>query len=149
MYGSTIEVSAATWEERAEHWRIETNAGALTAEILVAGPGPLSAPKLPDIQGIGTFKGMIFHSAQWNHEHPLDGERVAVIGTGASSIQLVPHLQPQVAKLYLTSARRRGSSRTATARHRAGSARYTASSRPRSGSCARSCTPRASCSCSR
>ncbi len=46
------EVSAATWDEQAEHWRIETNAGALTAEILVAGPGPLSAPKLPDIQGI-------------------------------------------------------------------------------------------------
>ncbi len=44
---------------------------------------------------------MIFHSAQWNHEHPLDGERVAVIGTGASSIQLVPHLQQRVAKLYL------------------------------------------------
>jgi cation diffusion facilitator CzcD-associated flavoprotein CzcO len=93
------EVSAATWDEQAQHWLIETNTGTLTAEILVAGPGPLSAPKLPDLQGIETFKGTIFHSAQWNHEHPLDGERVAVIGTGASSIQLVPHLQPQVAKL--------------------------------------------------
>lgn len=95
------EVSTATWDEQAEHWRIETNAGTLTAEILVAGPGPLSAPKLPDIQGIENFQGTIFHSAQWNHEHPLDGERVAVIGTGASSIQLVPHLQPRVAKLHL------------------------------------------------
>jgi cation diffusion facilitator CzcD-associated flavoprotein CzcO len=95
------EVSAAGWDEQAEHWRIETSAGAFTADILIAGAGPLSAPKLPEIAGIDTFKGTIFHSARWDHEHSLDGERVAVIGTGASSIQLVPHLQPRVAKLHL------------------------------------------------
>lgn len=73
----------------------------ITAEILIAGPGPLAEPKLPEIEGIETFAGAIFHSAQWDHEHSLKGERVAVIGTGASSIQLVPHIQPEVAKLHV------------------------------------------------
>ncbi len=110
------EVTSARWDEDEQVWRIETRAGAsdvgangsgeapvreLTAELLIAGPGPLSEPKLPDIKGIETFQGTIFHSAQWNHEHPLDGERVAVIGTGASSIQLVPHIQPRAAKLHV------------------------------------------------
>jgi cation diffusion facilitator CzcD-associated flavoprotein CzcO len=73
----------------------------LTAEVLIGAAGPLSQPKLPDIPGIEDFQGTIFHSAQWNHQHDLKGERVAVIGTGASSIQLVPHLQRDVAKLHL------------------------------------------------
>jgi cation diffusion facilitator CzcD-associated flavoprotein CzcO len=95
------EVTAAHWDEDAQVWRIETSAGELTAEILIAGPGPLAEPKLPEIDGIDTFAGTIFHSAQWNHEHSLLGKRVAVIGTGASSIQFVPHIQPEVSKLYL------------------------------------------------
>ncbi|HEX4837288.1 MAG TPA: NAD(P)/FAD-dependent oxidoreductase [Solirubrobacteraceae bacterium] len=95
------EVTAATWDEQAERWLIETSAGALTADILVAGPGPLSQPKLPGIEGIESFAGAIFHSAEWDHEHSLVGERVGVIGTGASSIQLVPHIQPQVGRLHL------------------------------------------------
>jgi cation diffusion facilitator CzcD-associated flavoprotein CzcO len=95
------EVTTARWDERAERWRIETSAGAFTADMLVAGPGPLSAPKLPEIDGIESFRGTIFHSAEWNHEHSLHGERVAVIGTGASSIQIVPHIQPKVSKLHL------------------------------------------------
>ena len=95
------EVTAATWDEDEQLWRIETNAGELTAQMLIAGPGPLSAPKLPEIDGIDTFEGTIFHSAEWDHEHSLLGKRVAVIGTGASSIQLVPHIQPEVSRLHL------------------------------------------------
>jgi cation diffusion facilitator CzcD-associated flavoprotein CzcO len=95
------EVTAARWDETAELWRIETTAGALTADMLVAGAGPLSDPKLPEIDGIDSFQGVIFHSARWNHEHVLDGERVAVIGTGASSIQLVPRIQPRVGRLHV------------------------------------------------
>jgi cation diffusion facilitator CzcD-associated flavoprotein CzcO len=95
------EVTAARWDDVAELWRISTSAGELTAEMLVVGPGPLSAPKLPDIDGIESFQGRIFHSAEWDHERPLDGERVAVIGTGASSIQFIPHIQPLVSKLHL------------------------------------------------
>ena len=73
----------------------------MTAEILIAGPGPLTEPKLPEIDGIDSFAGTIFHSAQWNHEHSLLGRRVAVVGTGASSIQFVPHIQPEVSKLHV------------------------------------------------
>ncbi|HYM45991.1 MAG TPA: NAD(P)/FAD-dependent oxidoreductase [Solirubrobacteraceae bacterium] len=73
----------------------------LTAELLIVGPGPLSEPKLPEIEGIESFAGRIFHSARWEHEHSLLGKRVAVIGTGASSIQFVPKIQPEVSKLHL------------------------------------------------
>jgi cation diffusion facilitator CzcD-associated flavoprotein CzcO len=95
------EVTAARWDAADELWRIETTAGELTAAMLVAGAGPLSDPKLPEIAGIDSFKGKIFHSARWQHDHSLDGERVAVIGTGASSIQLVPRIQRQVGKLHI------------------------------------------------
>jgi cation diffusion facilitator CzcD-associated flavoprotein CzcO len=95
------EVTAARWDAQAELWRIETAGGDLTADMLVPAAGPLSDPKLPDIDGIDSFEGTIFHSARWRHEHVLDGERVAVIGTGASSIQLVPQIQPRVAKLHV------------------------------------------------
>jgi cation diffusion facilitator CzcD-associated flavoprotein CzcO len=95
------EVTSAQWDEQDELWRIETAGGDLTAEMLVTGAGPLSDPKLPDIEGIEGFEGTIFHSADWNHEHSLEGERVAVIGTGASSIQLVPRIQPKVGRMHV------------------------------------------------
>ncbi len=95
------EVTAARWDAAAELWRIETIAGNLTADMLIAGAGPLADPKLPDIDGIDSFAGAIFHSARWSSEHKLDGERVAVIGTGASSIQLVPQIQPRAEKLHV------------------------------------------------
>ncbi len=69
--------------------------------MLIAGAGPLHEPKLPDIPGLADFEGTLFHSATWNHDHDLEGERVAVIGTGASAIQFVPQIQPTVAKLHL------------------------------------------------
>jgi cation diffusion facilitator CzcD-associated flavoprotein CzcO len=73
----------------------------LTAEVLIAAPGPLAEPKLPAIEGIETFSGTMFHSAEWDHEHSLLGKRVAAIGTGASAIQFVPRIQPEVSKLHL------------------------------------------------
>ncbi len=69
--------------------------------MLIAGAGPLADPKLPDIDGIDSFQGKIFHSARWNSQHELDGERIAVIGTGASSIQLVPQIQPRAGRLHV------------------------------------------------
>jgi cation diffusion facilitator CzcD-associated flavoprotein CzcO len=95
------EVTSASWDQARELWRIETNAGELTAAMLVVGAGPLAEPKLPEIEGIEDFEGEIFHSARWNHEHALDRERVAVIGTGASSIQLIPQIQRKVGKLHV------------------------------------------------
>ena len=63
------------------------------ARTLIVGAGGLSEPKLPDIEGIETFQGELFHSARWDHDVDLTGKRVAVIGTGASAIQIVPELQ--------------------------------------------------------
>jgi cation diffusion facilitator CzcD-associated flavoprotein CzcO len=95
------EVTSASWDDMRELWQIETSAGELTAAMLIVGAGPLAEPRLPEIEGIEDFEGEIFHSARWNHEHSLDGERVAVIGTGASSIQLIPQIQPKVGKLHV------------------------------------------------
>ena len=62
--------------------------------MVIAAAGPLSTPSLPDIPGLDTFPGEVFHSARWDHEADLAGKRVAVIGTGASAIQIVPAIQP-------------------------------------------------------
>jgi cation diffusion facilitator CzcD-associated flavoprotein CzcO len=93
------EVTAATWDEAANRWRIETSKGPYTADLLVAAPGPLSEPSLPDLPGIDSFAGTLFHTATWNHEHDLRGRRVAVVGTGASAIQAVPEVAQQAAHL--------------------------------------------------
>jgi cation diffusion facilitator CzcD-associated flavoprotein CzcO len=95
------EVLGADWDERRQVWQLETSRGSLTADVVVAGPGPLSEPSLPDIPGLEGFEGIAFHSASWNHDHDLAGERVAVIGTGASAIQFVPRIQPDVSRLHV------------------------------------------------
>ena len=92
-------VQQARWDETDRLWRVETSRGTFEGEVLVLGSGGLSEPSLPDIAGIDSFEGTIFHSARWNHDHPLAGERVAVIGTGASAIQIVPAIQPEVEHL--------------------------------------------------
>lgn len=89
------------WNDRQQHWEIETSSGPYTADILVGAMGPLSDPKLPNIPGLSSFKGKLFHSAQWDHDYDLTGRKVAVIGTGASAIQFVPAIQPKVGSLVL------------------------------------------------
>jgi cation diffusion facilitator CzcD-associated flavoprotein CzcO len=93
------EVTAATWDAGADLWRLDTSGGPYTAEVLVAAPGPLSEPSIPDLPGIDRFEGTVFHTATWNHDHDLRGRRVAVVGTGASAIQAVPHVAEQAAHL--------------------------------------------------
>ncbi len=84
----------ATWDEGDQHWVANLSDGStITATTVISASGGLSEPKLPDIDGIEGFQGEIFHSARWNHDVDLTGKRVAVIGTGASSIQIVPELQ--------------------------------------------------------
>ncbi len=95
------EVTGAAWDGEAQRWEVSTTRGALSARFLVSAAGPLSDPALPDIPGLAAFEGTVFHSANWDHAHDLSGEQVAVIGTGASSIQFVPQIQPQVARLRL------------------------------------------------
>jgi len=92
-------VESARWDEEAQRWRIDSSGGPYCARFLVSARGPLSEPRLPDIAGISAFEGTMFHSARWDHDHDLTGERVAVIGTGASAIQFVPEIQPRVGSL--------------------------------------------------
>ncbi len=95
----TAEVTAASWDEDAQRWRIETTNGTWSAQAMISATGPWSEPVLPDVPGLDAFEGTVFHSSRWNHDHDLTGRRVAVIGTGASAVQFVPRIQPQVAGL--------------------------------------------------
>jgi cation diffusion facilitator CzcD-associated flavoprotein CzcO len=91
-----VEVTAAEWD--GGRWRVTTGTGeVLEADVLVPAVGQLSRPSMPDVPGF--FAGPAFHSARWDHDVDLVGKRVAVIGTGASAVQFVPRIQPQVASL--------------------------------------------------
>lgn len=94
-------VVSAEWQEQEARWLLRTADGELTAGFLVAATGPLSEPSLPDIPGLSSFEGSKFHSACWDESADLQGKRVAVVGTGASAIQLVPRIQPLVGRLHL------------------------------------------------
>ncbi|MGJ7439925.1 flavin-containing monooxygenase [Aquipuribacter sp. MA13-6] len=93
------EVGRATWDEAAALWRVDTNRGAWTAEVLVVATGPLVQPRWPDLPGLETFAGPRLHSAEWDHDVELTGRRVGVIGTGASAVQLVPPVAERAAHL--------------------------------------------------
>ncbi|MFS0734839.1 NAD(P)/FAD-dependent oxidoreductase [Microbacterium sp. 1P10UB] len=93
---------SASWIEAASgagrgagFWRIETggdHAGVIEADALVLACGRLTEPEVPEIAGLETFPGALFHSARWDHATDLEGARIAVVGTGASAVQLVPEL---------------------------------------------------------
>ena len=93
------DVEEARWDDAEQRWLIRTSRGDLRARVLIQATGPLSEPCRPDIPGLDTFAGTMFHSARWDHDHDLRGERVAVIGTGASSAQFIPHVQPLAQRL--------------------------------------------------
>lgn len=95
------EMTDARWDSDTARWQVRTSKGAFTADILISAVGALCEPNLPDIKGINTFEGEIFHSSRWDHEADLTGKRVAVIGTGASAIQIVPSIATEVAHLDL------------------------------------------------
>jgi cation diffusion facilitator CzcD-associated flavoprotein CzcO len=69
--------------------------------VLVSCGGPLTEPIFPDVPGLDRFRGKAFHTSRWDHEHNLAGERVALVGTGASAVQVVPEIQPQVGRLVV------------------------------------------------
>jgi cation diffusion facilitator CzcD-associated flavoprotein CzcO len=96
-FRTTLE--AAEWDAATQRWNVRTSGGDYTASTLIVGAGGLSEPRLPDIEGIEEFQGELFHSARWNHDVDLTGKRVAVIGTGASAIQIVPEVQQTAAHL--------------------------------------------------
>ena len=99
-YGT--EVTSADFDAHRGKWQIHTSDGDLIeTDLLVPAVGQLSRPSWPNIPGMDTFTGTAFHSAQWDHSYDLTGKRVAVIGTGASAIQFVPKIAPDVAALTI------------------------------------------------
>ncbi|MCW2494819.1 NAD(P)/FAD-dependent oxidoreductase [Jatrophihabitans sp.] len=93
------EVTLAQWDEASSQWLVDTTNGNFSADVLVGAVGALAEPALPDIKGIESFAGEVFHSARWNHDVSLEGKRVAIIGTGASAIQIGPAIASQVSHL--------------------------------------------------
>ena len=93
-------VTSAEHDEASGTWTVRTEAGeTLRARVLVACTGGLSRPAQPDIPGIESFRGARFHTARWDHAEPLEGKNVAVVGTGASAIQVIPAIAPRVKRL--------------------------------------------------
>ena len=91
-------VDAMSWDEHARCWTLQLDSGeSVTAGAVVSAVGQLNRPLMPDIEGIGSFAGEKFHSSSWRHDIDWDGLRVAVIGTGASALQFIPHLATDAA----------------------------------------------------
>ena len=95
------DVERLAWDDDAAVWRISTSRGGWTADVVVAAPGVLAEPKMPAVPGLETFAGPAFHTSRWDPSLNLAGKRVAVVGTGASAVQVVPAIQPEVERLTL------------------------------------------------
>ncbi len=95
-------VDRAHWDDSEYRWHVFTTDGQeYVAQFLISGAGALHIPLIPDIEGKDEFRGVSFHSAEWDHSVDLTGKRVAVIGTGASAIQIVPEIVKDVGELQL------------------------------------------------
>jgi len=93
-------VLGADFDETQDLWHIRTDPGGeVTARFLVNASGVLITPKLPDIDGVDSFAGLTMHTARWDHDQNLTGKRVAIIGTGASAVQVIPEIAPIVKHL--------------------------------------------------
>ncbi|KAF2152149.1 FAD/NAD(P)-binding domain-containing protein [Myriangium duriaei CBS 260.36] len=109
------EVHHMTWNDCLSLWRVETDRGdEIHARFVIPAAGPLHHPKLPDLPGLGSFQGHTFHTSRWDFDytggHPTDdpetlwklqNKRVGVIGTGATAVQIIPHLGQWAEHLYV------------------------------------------------
>jgi cation diffusion facilitator CzcD-associated flavoprotein CzcO len=95
------DVTAARWDDQTQRWQVTTSQGEFSARYLIAATGALAEPSEPAIPGLDRFAGTVMHSARWDPAWSAAGQRVAVIGTGSSAIQLVPAIQPQARSLTL------------------------------------------------
>ncbi len=94
------QITEARWDDATQQWTLSSAAGeTFTADVLVSALGMLNVPHVPDIPGQQRFRGRAFHSSRWEHDAPVDGARVASIGTGASAIQYVPAIAGRVEHL--------------------------------------------------
>jgi cation diffusion facilitator CzcD-associated flavoprotein CzcO len=95
-----VRMVSAAWQDDASRWLLTTADGEqIDADVVVSALGLFSEPRLPDLDGLGRFEGPKLHTARWDHDVELSGRRVAVVGTGASAVQLVPQLAAQAASL--------------------------------------------------
>ena len=108
----STEVTGMVWEESSRRWIISTNRGdRMRARFVIMANGPLHRPKLPGIRGIESFRGHTFHTSRWDYDYTggdstgglskLADKRVGIIGTGATSVQCVPHLGASAKELYV------------------------------------------------
>jgi cation diffusion facilitator CzcD-associated flavoprotein CzcO len=106
-------INSLRWDEKINRWHVGTNRGDdIRAKFVIMACGVLNMPKLPGIEGLDKFKGKIFHTARWDYEYTggsygepvldkLKDKRVAIVGTGATAIQAVPHLAKYAKHLYV------------------------------------------------
>jgi cation diffusion facilitator CzcD-associated flavoprotein CzcO len=96
----STKVLGATFDDDEDLWRVELDTGELvTARFLVNASGVLITPNVPDIDGVDSFAGVTMHTARWDHQQDLTGKRVAIIGTGASAVQVIPEIAPIAERL--------------------------------------------------
>lgn len=96
------EIADARWDESQGLWTLTDTVGShYTADLFVPACGQLTRPSIPSLPGLDGFEGTYFHSAEWNHDYDFTGKRVAVIGNGASAVQLVPEVAKDAAALTL------------------------------------------------
>ena len=87
------EVKSATFDEKSQKWTVTlSNGDTLTTDVVVTALGQLNRPKIPEIKGADKFEGRLFHSARWEHDAPISGKKVAVIGNGPSAAQFIPEV---------------------------------------------------------
>jgi cation diffusion facilitator CzcD-associated flavoprotein CzcO len=97
-----VEVKGAAYDDAQNIWRVDSASGqSFHARVVISARGALHIPAFPNIAGLSDFKGIKMHSAQWDKSIDLTGKRVAVIGTGASAIQVVPQMAKIAGKLYV------------------------------------------------
>ena len=99
------EVTSVVWDDTDHNWTLETvtpdGEQRITVSAVVSAVGQLNRPSYPDIEGRDTFAGEIMHSAVWDHDLDLDGKKVAVIGTGCSAVQFIPHVAERASELTI------------------------------------------------
>lgn len=95
------ELHEARWQDGERRWHLDTSDGPYRAQFVIFAAGPISEPSIPDLPGLKDFPGPVFHSARWRHDVDLAGQRVAVVGTGASAIQFVPEIRKQARQVHV------------------------------------------------
>jgi cation diffusion facilitator CzcD-associated flavoprotein CzcO len=93
------EVVERIWDAERMLWRLRLPSGEVTARFVVSAIGPFVDPKPPGIPGLEDFGGSVIQSARWDHSYDLEGKRAAIVGTGASAVQIIPKVAPVLAHL--------------------------------------------------